>query len=84
MTPSRNTGHSTRRTPSLLDVVPRLSRYDVVLAAIPLFFALALTGHVLFAVSLQLAIAAGALASGVLVLDVRYLNPPSDSGGTTP
>ena len=56
----------------------RLSRYDLVLAVIPLVFALSLVGHALLPISLHFAVGAGALASGTLVADVLYLHPPTN------
>ena len=56
----------------------RLSRYDLVLAAIPLVFALALVAHAVLPVALHLAVGAGALASGALVADVIYRHPPTN------
>lgn len=60
-----------------LEGVPDLCRYDAVLAAIPLVFALVLSAHALLPVPFRLAIAAGSLLSGLLLLDATYLNPPS-------
>ncbi len=82
MATSRNTGHRTGRTTSrrILDRLLSLSRYDAVLAAIPLVFALALAVHALAGLSLRLAIAAGAVTSAVLLADALYLNPPVDAG----
>jgi len=57
-------------------VFGRLSRYDLLLAAIPLVFALALSVHALTPVSLQAALAGGALLSGLCLFDAVYLNPP--------
>lgn len=82
MATSRHTGHRTERTTSrrTLDRLLSLSRYDAVLAAIPLVFALALAVHALAGLSLHLAIAAGAVTSTVLLVDAIYLNPPVDAG----
>ena len=57
-------------------VFGRLSRYDLLLAAIPLVFALALSVYVLTPVSLQATLAGGALVSGLCFVDGVYLNPP--------
>lgn len=86
MATSRNTGHSTGGTVSqrTLDRLLSLSRYDAVLAAIPLVFALALAMHALAGVSLHLAITLGAVSSTLLLVDAIYLNPPvdADPGGS--
>jgi hypothetical protein len=57
----------------------RLSRYDVVLAAIPLLLSLAFVVHALFPVPVHLAAGAGAFVSSVLVADVIYIHPPVNS-----
>jgi hypothetical protein len=57
----------------------QLSRYDLVLAAIPLVFAMALMGHVLAPVPFHFAVGSGATVSGLLVADALYLNPPTES-----
>ena len=81
MATSRNTGLSSEASShrSLLDRLSELSRYDVVLAAIPLVFALALSAHVALSVTLRHAIAGGAVVSTLLLVDAMYLNPPSRS-----
>lgn len=79
MATSRNTGHNSADNSfhSSRDGLPEPSRYDVVLAAIPLVFALALLAHVTLSVPLRPAIASGAVASSLLVVDAIYLNPPT-------
>ena len=67
-----------QRTRILRDMTVRLSRYDLVLAAIPLLFALVLFAHVAFSISLEVAVGAGAIASSVLVADVLYFHPPTE------
>lgn len=78
MSTRRKTGHrgAGTRSDSVLDGLPTVSRYDAVLALIPLLFVLALAGHALVPVSLRLAVAAGALASSPFLVDALYLNPP--------
>ncbi len=82
MATSRNTEHGTAGVFSrvALDRVSSLSRYDLVLAAIPLVFAVGLTVHALGVLSLQLAVSVGAVTSTLLLVDAIYLNPPVDSG----
>ncbi|QSG08864.1 hypothetical protein [Halapricum desulfuricans] len=55
---------------------PDLSRYDVVLVAIPLaFFSAVLFGH-LSPISVQVAIGLGAVFSAIAVVDALFVNPP--------
>lgn len=62
-------------------VLDQLSRYDVLLAAIPLLFALALSVSVLFAIPFHIAVSTGAVLSIALVADALYFNAPT---GTRP
>lgn len=55
----------------------QLSRYDLLLAAIPLLFALAPVAALLSPIQLNVAIGASAAVSGVLVADALYFNPPT-------
>jgi hypothetical protein len=86
VTASSNSGHRTAETtaPSRLDRLLSLSRYDLVLVAIPLAFVLMLSAHLVLAVSVRLAVAGAAVTSVLVLLDAIYLNPPSNpgSGGT--
>lgn len=54
----------------------RLSRYDLVLAVLPVAFAVAAAAGHLSAVPLQLALACASLFGGVLVADALFVNPP--------
>ncbi len=85
MATSRNTGHRISGTTfhSYLDGLPELSRYDAVLAAIPLVFALVLSAHAMLSVPLRLAIVAGSLGSALLLVDAMYLNPPGQPSEQT-
>lgn len=56
-----------------------LSRYDLVLALVPLAFALTLSVHVLVGISLQLAVAGGAVLGLAVLVDALFVNPPSES-----
>lgn len=56
----------------------QFSRYDLVLAVIPLLFALALAVYALTPVSLETALASGGLLSALCFVDAVYLNPPTD------
>lgn len=78
MAVSRNTGYSETDNywKGLFD---QLSRYDLLLAAIPLVFALALVAYALFTVPFNAAIAASAVVSVLLVADALYFNAPTES-----
>lgn len=54
-----------------------LSRYDLVLAVIPLVFGLALVSHTVLSLPLSTTMAASAVVTGVLVVDAMFLNPPA-------
>lgn len=60
-------------------VFGQLSRYDLLLAAIPLVFALALAVYALTTVPLEAALAGGAVLSGMGLVDAFYVNPPIES-----
>jgi len=79
---SPNTGYRTGRTVTrrTLDRLLSLSRYDAVLVAIPLVFALAVAVHWLADLSLHLAVTVGAVTSALLLVDALFLNPPVGSG----
>ncbi len=57
----------------------QLSRYDLLLAAIPLVLALSLAAYALFAIPFEMALAGGALVSVLCVADALYFNPPTDT-----
>ena len=81
MTTSPNSGH--RGTPSRRSGrsrLPDLSRYDLLLAVIPLAFVAMLGVHAALGVPLRLAVAGGALLSGAAVVDGLFFNPPSGPG----
>lgn len=56
------------------------SRYDVVLAFVPLALLAALAVHSLAAIHLRTALAAAAAAGLASVLDVLFRNPPDRAG----
>ena len=78
MATSRNSGHS-RDPPfrSVREGLPDLSRYDLLLAVIPLGFAVMLAIHAALGVPFRAAVVAGALLSGVAVFDALFFNPPT-------
>ncbi len=57
----------------------QLSRYDLLLAAIPLVLALSLAANAFLGVSFELALAGGALVSVLCVADALYFHPPTDA-----
>jgi membrane associated rhomboid family serine protease len=57
----------------------QLSRYDLLLAVIPILFGLALLTYLLAPVSLHVPFGASGLISGALVADALYFNPPARS-----
>ena len=75
---SRNTDRNRRRRPTLLAPGARqsLSRYDLLLASIPLAFALALFAAGVLGVSTRLAVIGGSLVSLSVLVDALFVNPP--------
>lgn len=57
-------------------VFGQLSRYDLILAVIPVLFVLAMLAHVTLAVPRTAAIASGAVVSLLFLADAMYVNPP--------
>jgi len=81
MATSRSSGHSSEPPfRSGRDGLPDPSRYDLLLAAIPLVFAVVLAVHAALGVPVGVAVGAGALVSGAAVLDALFLNPPTAPG----
>lgn len=78
MSTSRKTGHSNADgTVSLpLDGLGSLSRYDVLLAVVPLGFVLALLAQAVFDLSLQQAVAVGAGFGVAVLVDALFVHPP--------
>jgi hypothetical protein len=58
------------------NLLGQFSRGDLLLAAIPLAFAIPLLCHVLLPIPFHVAVGAGALTSAVLVADGLFVNPP--------
>lgn len=78
MAVSRNTGN--RQGISFWErLFGQLSRYDLLLAAIPLLFVLSLVASVALAIPLHVAIIVGSVVSLALVADGLYFNPPVDA-----
>ncbi len=57
--------------------IARLSRYDLVLVAIPLAFLVGITATVAAGVSVQGSMTVASLVGGAVVADALFLNPPS-------
>ncbi|MEF8821638.1 MAG: hypothetical protein V5A52_05125 [Halovenus sp.] len=78
MAVSRNTEHSHELTfwERLFD---QLTRYDLVLTAIPVLFTIAAVVSILFAISFHVTVAGGAVLSLTLVFDVLFFNPPIEN-----
>ncbi len=68
----------------LLWLIDRVSWYDLLLAVLPLGFAVSLLGHVLMAIPFQVAVAGGALFGVVVLVDALFVHPPvEDSSQST-
>jgi hypothetical protein len=78
MAVSRNPGQtgSTRTVRRLFD---RLSRYDLLLAVVPLGFLCSVLAHVLTAIPFQWAVASGALLGLAVTVDALFVHPPTEN-----
>jgi hypothetical protein len=81
MAVSRTTPGRTDTSGRYLSLLGGLSRYDLLLALVPLGFGLALLAHVVTDVSLLTAVAAGAVLGLAVLVDALFVNPPT---GNTP
>lgn len=81
---STSDDHGVLGGPESIDLSPHdLSRYDLVLAVIPLAFVLGVFASGLLSVSMQVGMAMASALGGVAVLDALFVNPPevpSDPG----
>ncbi|MFW6435323.1 MAG: hypothetical protein ACOCY1_02985 [Halovenus sp.] len=78
MAVSRNTEHS--HGPTFWErLFDQLTRYDVVLTAIPVLFTIAAVASTIFTISFHAAVAGGAILSLSLVFDVLFFNPPIEN-----
>lgn len=82
MAVSRNTGNR-KQSRFSRRILGQLSRYDLVLAAIPLIFVLSLSTTLVLPLSLHVAIAISSVIAFGLVADALYFNPPVDSARET-
>jgi hypothetical protein len=69
--------------PKVVHRVTALSRYDLVLAVVPLALMLAAFAGAVSPLSLHAALAAGALVATLAVVDALFVSPPSGSGRGT-
>lgn len=76
MAVSRNSGHDSNGT-DIETFVGQWSRYDLVLAAIPIVLSTGILVGVLTSVPFYLPVALSALAGASLIVDVIYLHPPT-------
>jgi hypothetical protein len=81
VTRNDDTGPRTRRSRTA-GRTERLTRYDPVLAVIPMAFVVSvLVGHLL-AIPTRTALAAAAVVSGLAMLDALFFRPPTRPDGT--
>ena len=59
------------------DPFGRVSRYDLMLAAVPVGFLLAFLAHLVTGLSLRTALAGGALVGLLVTADALFVHPPS-------
>ncbi|MDQ2050846.1 hypothetical protein RBH26_10160 [Natronolimnohabitans sp. A-GB9] len=67
---------------SLVGVLAKASRYDLLLGIIPVVFAVALVVAHVLSVSVVQAMFVAAAIGVLVVIDACYLNPPIDQGST--
>lgn len=83
MTTSRDAGE--RRTDDRFDTfrerLPTLSRYDLLLALVPLTLAAVLAVHATLAVPFRLAVVGWATVGLLVLADALYINPPTSRSG---
>jgi uncharacterized transporter YbjL len=83
MAVSRDTGHRPDGK-SVEQFAGQLSRYDLLLTAIPLVLGLGLLVGTLSTVPFHLGVAVGAVVSALLVADAVYFHPPTESAPRPP
>jgi len=80
MAVSRSSGRDRNRL-SPYGFLATFSRYDLLLAAIPLVLAVGLFAGIVVPVPLHFSIGSGALVCGFFLADALYFNPPTDASG---
>lgn len=73
-------GSVTNGTLDAVETVSNLTRYDLVLAVIPLAFLFGVVASNLGSVSLHGGMAIAAAVGGLAVVDALFVNPPSTGG----
>lgn len=68
----------------LLGLIERVSWYDLLLAVLPLGFAVSMLAHVVTTIPFQIAIASGALFGVVVLVDALFVHPPVDDPPQSP
>ena len=67
---------------TLVGVLAAADRYDLILAIIPVAFAVALVGVYVVGASVTQAIVFAGIIGVLAILDACYVNPPTDQGAT--
>ena len=80
MAVSRSSGRGRNRL-SPYGFLATFSRYDLLLAAIPLVLAVGLLAGIVVPVPLHFSIGSGALVCSFFLADALYFNPPTDASG---
>ena len=80
MAVSRSSGRGRNRL-SPYGFSAMFSRYDLLLAAIPLVLAVGLFAGIVVPVPLHYTIGSGALMCSLFLADALYFNPPTDASG---
>jgi hypothetical protein len=83
MATSTSSPPSDGTVPQVVRRVTALSRYDLVLAVVPLALVLAAFTGAVSPLSLHATLAAGALVATLAVVDALFVSPPSGSGRGT-
>lgn len=83
MAVSRNPGQASSDTKSRRPF-DGVSRYDLLLAVLPLGFLCSVLAHVLVAIPLQMAIASGALFGLAVTVDALFVHPPAGNPPQSP
>ncbi|MFP8953282.1 hypothetical protein ACLI4Z_09965 [Natrialbaceae archaeon A-arb3/5] len=67
---------------ALVDVLAAVDRYDLLLAVVPVAFAVALVAATVLGVSTLRALFVAALVGVLSIADACYFHPPTDQGST--
>lgn len=80
MAVSRSPGRD-RQATDLTAAGDRLTRYDLILVAIPLALLASILAHLAVGVPLRATLLPASLVGAVAVIDAVFLNPPMPGGG---